>query len=52
MVRYMLVASSLVVTTTDGYGYSDKWHYDSAGYLDLGKQFAAAVARLNANSEN
>jgi hypothetical protein len=30
----------------DGYGYSDKWHYDSAGYIDLGRQFAEAMANL------
>lgn len=35
-----------LVTTTDGYGYSDPWHYDSAGYLDLGKQFAIAIHGL------
>lgn len=29
-----------LVTSTDGYGYSDPWHYDSAGYLDLGLKFA------------
>jgi hypothetical protein len=31
-----------LVTSTDGYGYSDPWHYDSAGYVDLGRQFAEA----------
>ena len=31
-----------LVTTTDGYAYSDKWHYDTAGYIDLGEQFAQA----------
>ncbi len=35
-----------LVTSTDGYGYSDPWHYDSAGYLDLGTQFAIAVHGL------
>jgi hypothetical protein len=35
-----------IVTSTDGYGYSDPWHYDSAGYLDLGEQFAIAVHGL------
>jgi hypothetical protein len=38
--------SAALVTSTDNYGYSDPWHYDSAGYLDLGRQFAAAVAQL------
>ena len=37
---------SALVTSTDAYGYSDPWHYDSAGYLDLGKQFAIAVHGL------
>jgi hypothetical protein len=35
-----------LVTSTDNYGYSDPWHYDSAGYLDLGKKFAIAVHKL------
>jgi len=26
-----------LVTTTDNYNYSDKWHYDTTGYIDLGK---------------
>jgi len=36
--------SAALVTTTDGYSYSDNWHYDTAGYIDLGKQFADALA--------
>lgn len=32
-----------LVTSTDGYGYSDRWHYNSAGYLDLGSKFAQAL---------
>lgn len=36
--------NSSLVTTTDNYGNSDPWHYDTAGYLDLGRQFADAVA--------
>ena len=39
------VAAALV-TSTDQYGNSDPWHYDTAGYLDLGKQFADALAGL------
>ncbi len=35
-----------IVTSTDKYGYSDRWHYDSAGYLDLGFQFAEAISRV------
>lgn len=38
--------SAALVTSTDAYGYSDPWHYDSAGYLDLGAQFAVAVHEL------
>lgn len=32
-----------LVTSTDSYGNSDPWHYDTAGYLDLGEQFAKAL---------
>ncbi len=39
-------ARAALVTTTDAYGYSDRWHYDSAGYLDLGRQFAEAMIAL------
>ena len=35
-----------LVASTDAYGYSDPWHYDSAGYLDLGTEFAVAVHGL------
>ena len=35
-----------IVTSTDRYGYSDRWHYDSAGFLDLGREFAAAMLKL------
>lgn len=37
-----------LVTSTDQYGYSDPWHYDSAGYLDLGVKFADALRSLDA----
>ncbi|MEM7476968.1 MAG: sialate O-acetylesterase [Planctomycetota bacterium] len=36
-----------LVTSTDKYGYSDPWHYDSAGYLDLGNEFAKAMLELH-----
>ena len=36
-----------VVRTTRYYKYSDPWHYDSEGYIDLGVQFAEALYRLN-----
>ena len=39
-------AAAALVTETDEYGYSDPWHYDSAGYLDLGRWFAEAVFEL------
>jgi hypothetical protein len=29
------------------YNYSDPYHYDSKGYIDLGIKFAEAVYRLN-----
>jgi hypothetical protein len=32
-----------LVTSTDTYSYSDPYHYDSAGFLDLGKAFADAL---------
>lgn len=35
-----------LVTSTDNYGYSDPWHYDSKGYLDLGEKYAEAIAGL------
>lgn len=35
-----------LITSTDGYAYSDPWHYDTAGYLDLGQQFADALQVL------
>ncbi len=35
-----------LVTSTDGYGYSDPYHYDSAGFIDLGRRFAEAVFGL------
>ncbi len=37
-----------LVTSTDEYAYSDPWHYDSAGFLDLGRRFAEAMADLEA----
>lgn len=38
--------AAALITSTDGYRYSDPWHYDSAGYLDLGRQFAEALVKL------
>ncbi len=40
--------NAALVTSTDSYGNSDKWHYDTPGYLDLGRKFAEAmVARAS-----
>lgn len=36
--------NAVLVTSTDNYGYSDPWHYDSEGYIDLGRKFAGAIA--------
>ena len=39
--------NAAIVRTTRYYKYSDPWHYDSEGYIDLGKQFAEALYQLN-----
>ena len=39
-------AAAFLVTSTDEYRYSDPWHYDSEGFLDLGRQFAEAMMEL------
>jgi len=39
-------ACAALVTSTDKYSYSDTWHYDTAGYIDLGRQFAEALHAL------
>ncbi len=36
--------NAALVTSTDKYDYSDPWHYDTAGYIDLGREFANALA--------
>ncbi|MEM1294868.1 MAG: sialate O-acetylesterase [Verrucomicrobiota bacterium] len=41
-----------LVTSTDTYGNSDKWHYDTAGYLDLGVKFADAIVHLRRKALN
>lgn len=43
---------ALLVTNTDTYGYSDAAHYDTKGYIDLGKQFAEAVHTLRMKAEH
>lgn len=35
--------AAALVTSTDSYGYSDPYHYNSAGYVDLGIRFAQAM---------
>lgn len=35
-----------LVTSTDSYLYSDPWHYNSEGYIDLGRKFAEAIAAI------
>lgn len=36
-----------IVRSTRYYDYSDTWHYDSEGFIDLGEQFAKAIYRLD-----
>ncbi|MEZ4810716.1 MAG: sialate O-acetylesterase [Allomuricauda sp.] len=36
-----------IVRSTQYYGYSDMYHYDSAGYIDLGERFAQEIFTLN-----
>jgi len=36
-----------IIRSTKKYDYSDPWHYDSQGFIDLGNQFAKAVNQLN-----
>ncbi len=36
-----------VVRTTENYEYSDPWHYDSFGFIDLGKHFAETIKLLD-----
>lgn len=38
--------NAILVESTSNYNYIDKYHYDSAGYIDLGKQFANAIYKL------
>ena len=44
-------ARATLVTSTDEYGYSDAAHYDSAGYIDLGRQFADALEEFEDEAE-
>jgi len=38
--------NAAIVRSTRYYKYSDPWHYDSEGYMDLGKKFAEALYEL------
>ena len=39
--------NAAIVRSTRYYKYSDPWHYDSKGYIDLGHRFAFTVYLLN-----
>ena len=43
--------NAAIVISTDSYTDSDPWHYDSAGCIDLGREFADAVHARN-NRQN
>lgn len=36
-----------IVRTTNSYKYSDRYHYDNNGFIDLGKQFAIKIFNLD-----
>jgi hypothetical protein len=40
-------SNATIIRATRYYQYSDTWHYDSSGYIDLGEKFAAAAYELN-----
>lgn len=39
--------NAAIVRDTQFYQYSDPWHYDSKGYIDLGIKFAEAISILS-----
>lgn len=39
--------NAAIVRSTRNYDYSDRWHYNSEGYVDLGCKFAEALYQLN-----
>lgn len=41
-----------IVRTTNSYKYSDRYHYDNYGIIDLGKQFATKIFLLNDGNSN
>jgi hypothetical protein len=38
--------NAALVISTENYGFSDDWHYDSPAYLDLGEKFAETLAEV------
>lgn len=38
--------NAALVISTDNYKYSDPWHYNTEGFIDLGQQFAEAIVKL------
>jgi acetyl esterase/lipase len=44
--------NAALVTSTDNYGYSDPWHYDTNGYIDLGNRFAEALMEIQPEDPN
>ena len=40
-------ANAMIIRDTKNYSYSDPWHYDGNGYIDLGQKFAEAIYKLN-----
>ncbi|MDW7690222.1 sialate O-acetylesterase [Flammeovirgaceae bacterium SG7u.111] len=38
--------NAAIIRDTRYYKYSDKWHYDSPGYIDFGEKFAEKIAEL------
>lgn len=36
--------NAAIVRNTENYSYSDPWHYDSEGFIDLGRVFAEAIS--------
>lgn len=40
-------SNASIVRTTKSYKYSDRYHYDNYGFIDLGKQFASQIFLLN-----
>jgi len=39
--------NAAIIRNTRYYKYSDPWHYNSDGYIDLGEKFAEALYQLN-----